>query len=106
MTPTTDAARQARLLLAQGLDRANAAALADIRSECVRVHLQAQPYPGEWRDTRPMLDPREHTPIQVDMAAATLQWACDVGLVHRHPLHTHLVCIPFSPTNPSPETPA
>lgn len=87
-------------LISQGLLLANAAVLSDIRRHCVRVDLPAAPYSGEWFDTRPMLDPREHRPQNVDMATTALQWANDTGLVHRHPLHAHLVCVPHCAPKP------
>lgn len=102
MTTTTDpagraAGKQSWRALMQDQRNKNAAALADIRELCVRVQLAAPPYPGHWYDTRPWLDPREHSPLVVDMAAMTLQWAADVGLVLTHPLHPHLVCVPVQP---------
>ena len=72
---------------------ANRCVLQDLRAYCCRVTLDAPPYPGTWMDTRPMLDTREHSPGHIDMAQAGLQYALDTGLVSRHPLHAHLVCI-------------
>ena len=46
-----------------------------------------------WRDTRPCLDEREHSPEVIDMWADTLRYADCRQLVQRHPQMPHLVHI-------------
>ncbi|MBK9363032.1 MAG: hypothetical protein IPM99_18960 [Rubrivivax sp.] len=44
-----------------------------------------------WRDTRPCLDEREHSPEVIDIWRDALRYADYRQLVERHPLHPHLV---------------
>lgn len=44
-----------------------------------------------WRDTRPMLDEREHSPQVIDMARQALYYADLRRLIARHPAHSYLV---------------
>jgi hypothetical protein len=60
---------------------ANRAALADIETGAVRVNRPG----GRWYDVRPMTDPREHCGPVLDMAAQTLAYAENAGLIQRHP---------------------
>lgn len=71
--------------------RADHAVISDITAACVALAQQ----PGQpcWYDTRPMTDPREHAPPQLDMAVQALQYARERGLVAQHPQHPHLVRI-------------
>jgi hypothetical protein len=68
------------------------AIVADIQTECARAAA-----PGEttcdWYDTRPMLDPREHAPQVLDMAARALALADAMRIITRHPGAPHLVRI-------------
>jgi hypothetical protein len=62
--------------------------VADVECYGVRVHL---PEPGRWYDTRPMLDPREHSGPVLDMHAELLQFGQDTGALVRHPSQPHLL---------------
>jgi hypothetical protein len=77
-------------LLQLALTIANRAAVADIESECATVHLDDG---HRWLDTRPMLDPNEHCNQAIDMAADTLAYAEESGLIRRHAQQRHLVRI-------------
>jgi hypothetical protein len=77
-------------LLQRGLAIGNQAVIETVECEAVRVQL---PEPGRWYDTRPMLDPREHAPQVIDMAAEALSYGETAGLLRRHTAHRHLVCI-------------
>ena len=44
-----------------------------------------------WYDTRPMLDPREHSGPAIDQAQEVLRYAHERGLISPHPEHAHLV---------------
>lgn len=66
---------------------AERAAEADIRSGTVAV-VTAE---VTWRDVRPMLDSHEHPPHEVDMAAATLDYALERGLIAYCPYDRNLV---------------
>ena len=46
-----------------------------------------------WRDTRPLLDPREHAPQVIDMTRQALYYADLRRLISRHPTKPHLVRI-------------
>lgn len=61
---------------------------AAVEEEAPRVQL---PEPGQWYDTRPMLDEREHAPQSVDLARQVLDYGLLSGLLHRHSQQTHLV---------------
>jgi hypothetical protein len=70
---------------------ANRAVVEDLETYAHEVKL-----PGEtttWHDTRPMLDPREHAPIAIDMAVEALAYAEQAELIVRHPAERHLVRI-------------
>lgn len=77
-------------LLRRGLAIGNRAVVETIECEGVHVYL---PEPGRWFDTRPMLDPREHAPEVIDMAAEAISYGEAAGLVRRHSAQRHLVCI-------------
>lgn len=91
--PAAQQAADYAQIVGSALALANDRVLTDIRSFAWRVQLEAPPCPGEWWDVRPMLDPREITPLAVDMATLALQYARQAGLVYQHPVHEHLVCI-------------
>jgi hypothetical protein len=61
---------------------------AAVEDEAPRVQL---PEPGQWHDTRPMLDEREHAPQSVDLARQVLDYGLLCGLLHRHTQQPHLV---------------
>lgn len=82
-------------LLRRFLDYANRCIVADIESECVRLQLSDQP--GTWHDTRPMVDPREHSPEVIDQSAEALSLAETTGLIVRHPVQRYLVRIVANP---------
>ena len=44
-----------------------------------------------WRDTRPMLDPREHCPQLLDINRAIINYGLAVGMLAAHPHTPHLV---------------
>lgn len=67
---------------------ANRNVIADVEENCPRVNLGDG---GTWRDTRPMVDPREHAPEVIDMASQALDYATGSGLLARHPAQTYLV---------------
>ena len=52
-----------------------------IESECYPVKLSGY----RWHDTRPMLDPREHSPEVLDLNTELLDLALTAGLIARHP---------------------
>ena len=87
--PATPADMQ---LLRRGLSIGNRAVIETIESEGVRVQL---PEPGRWYDTRPMLDPREHSHEVIDMAAEAISYGEAAGLVRRHSAQRHLLCIVY-----------
>ncbi len=68
---------------------ANRAVVSDIETYSAPVQLEGQ----RWYDTRPMLDPREHSPEALDMAVEALAYAEFSGLVQRHPQLRYLVQI-------------
>jgi hypothetical protein len=70
---------------------ANAAVVADIESNCVSVLSACGSI--RWYDTRPMLDPREHSPELVDMAHEAIEYGVKCRLLFRHPLDSWMVRI-------------
>lgn len=74
-------------LLKRGLAIGNKAVIDAIESECPAVDLCDQ----LWRDTRPMLDPREHSGMVIDEHAEIVSYAEQAGLVQRHSTERHLV---------------
>lgn len=84
------------LQIADAMEIANRAVLEDIESYAVKVTLEGQ----TWYDTRPMLDPREHAPEALDMAAQALRYAEKAGLMSRHRAERHLVRL--VPVHPEP----
>lgn len=50
-----------------------------------------------WKDTRPTLDPREHSPELIDMAGELIDYAVNAGLATRHPEHPHLLRLAMQP---------
>ena len=72
---------------------ADRAAVADIEGLPVD---HRSPDGRAWRDTRPCLDEREHSPAVIDMWADTLRYADYRQLVVRHPRMPHLVHVPHS----------
>ncbi len=87
--PTTAAALGEQIRLAHQL--ADAAAAIDIQCYALEVQVDGQ----WWWDTRPMVDPREHSPAHVDLATAALAYVRLRGLVSTHPQHQHLVRLTF-----------
>lgn len=77
-------------LLGMALAIANRAAICDIETECVATTDAAG---VRWYDTRPMLDPREHSGEIIDMAVEVLLFAAESGLIRRHAEHRYLVRI-------------
>jgi hypothetical protein len=75
-------------LLRRGMAIGNRAVVVAIESECPAVTLA--PF-QVWRDTRPMLDPREHSGMAIDEHAEILSYAEQAGLVQRHSTERHLV---------------
>ena len=67
---------------------ANRAVIADLEQHCPRVDMADG---CAWRDTRPMLDPREHAPEVLDMATQALDYAQACGLLVQHPQYGYLV---------------
>ena len=89
--PATAALAQADIeLLRRGLAIGNAAVISTLECEGVREHLAE---PGRWYDTRPMVDPREHDSPVIDMAAEAISYGEAAGLLRRHSVLRHLVCI-------------
>jgi hypothetical protein len=84
LTPMSPAAHAA---LAMRI--ASRAVICDIETEAVAVQIDGQ----RFYDVRPMLDPREHDSVCIDMAAEALSYALDAGLVEQHPATPHLVRI-------------
>jgi hypothetical protein len=74
-------------LLRRGLAIGNRAVVSAIECECPAVHLFDQ----VWRDTRPMLDPREYSGAATDEHAEIISYAEQAGLVQRHSTERHLV---------------
>jgi hypothetical protein len=72
---------------------ADEAAIADIETACPQGQARDDVYELRWRDTRPMLDPREAPNAVLDMAERTLMYAEWRGLIVRCPGHPHLVRI-------------
>ena len=66
---------------------------ADIQSECQRTAAPGEPNGRMWWDTRPMTDEREHANEVAAMAAYALALGEEMEILHRHPLHPHLVRI-------------
>lgn len=50
-----------------------------------------------WKDTRPTLDPREHSPELIDMVGELIDYAVSAGLATRHPQHPHLLRLALQP---------
>lgn len=84
---------QASELVRRGLLIADRAAVADIESEAVGVHLYTQ----RWYDVRPMLDMRERSAACSDMNREALDYALMRGLIVRHHADAHLVRITRMP---------
>jgi hypothetical protein len=74
---------------------ANDAVVADIESNCPALHSPCGRI--TWYDTRPMLDPREHSPELVDMAQEAIQYGVDSGLLVRHAEHPHWLRVAQAP---------
>lgn len=72
---------------------AERAVVCDIESECPTLTVDG----ADWRDTRPMLDPREHSPEVLDMAREALDYAEARLLISRHPYQPHLVRVIHRP---------
>lgn len=88
----TTVPRSTDMLLAL-VDVATGAITADIQSECQRTTAPGEPTGRLWWDTRPMVDEREHEPEVVAMATRALALGAEMQIIHRHPLHPHLVRI-------------
>lgn len=55
-----------------------------------------------WFDVRPLVDPRERSAHQIDIATEALELGTATGLLARHPEHQHLVrMLPRSAPVPS-----
>lgn len=76
-------------LVSQAFRLASRAVVSDIESECVQVQIGNH----RWWDTRPMLDPREHSPQVIDMATEALAFALEACIAERHRTEPHLVRI-------------
>lgn len=68
---------------------ANAAVISDIETGAQKIERDGR----IWWDTRPMTDPREHSPICVDMAQQAIDYALHSGLAHAHPVQTYLLLL-------------
>lgn len=44
-----------------------------------------------WFDVRPLIDPRERSSHQIDIATEAIELGAATGLLARHPEHPHLV---------------
>lgn len=64
------------------------AVITDIEGECPRVRDTSGVL---WYDTRPMLDPREHSPEIVDLHTGRLAYALAARVAERHESMPHLV---------------
>jgi hypothetical protein len=51
-----------------------------------------------WYDSRPMLDPREHSQEVIDMATLAIEHGLERGLLQRHPQQAHLLNVCKPPT--------
>lgn len=74
-------------LVRQAFAIANAAVVADIQSNAVRVTLQGMTF---W-DVRAMTDPHEHDGQVIDMAQQAIDYALAAGVAMQHPTQKHLV---------------
>lgn len=66
---------------------AAAAVVADLELFCAEVTLDGV----RWYDTRPMLDPREHSPECIDLGEKAVTLALGLHLADQHPQHTYLL---------------
>lgn len=80
-------------MLAAMVDVARGAITADIQTECRQIPAPGEPTGRLWWDTRPMVDEREHAPEIVEMATRAIALGAEMQILHRHPLHPHLVRI-------------
>lgn len=73
----------------QALERriAGASVINLVTSECVTQKVRGVIY----YDTRPMVDPREHSPANVDWHAEVLAYGLAVGILQRDTTDHHLV---------------
>lgn len=78
-----------RDLTAMAAKLAGEAVVADIQTGAVHTVIDGQ----TWWDTRPMLDPREHSPVVIDMATEAIQYALDAGIATRHPHRSYLLAL-------------
>ena len=76
-------------LMSAAVRIANQAVVADIQCNAVHTTQDGQ----VWWDTRPMLDPREHAPMALDMALLDLDYAVLAGVACRHADHPYLLRI-------------
>jgi len=85
LSPTAHAALAMRI--------AARAVITDIETEATAVRIEG----ALFYDVRPMLDPREHDSICIDMAGEAISYAIDAGLITSHPAAPHLVRITHRP---------
>lgn len=79
-------------LIGSAFQLANRAVTADIVSGSVPMQQDWPDRDGvRTYDTRPMIDPREHSPEVIDMSAEALRFADATGLIERHPERPYLV---------------
>lgn len=76
--------------VADGQD-ADAWAVQYLRTHALAVLTSADPAAPVWRDTRPMLDPRERSDIAIDVAELALEHAASRGLIAYHPADRFLI---------------
>jgi len=76
-------------LMSAAVRIANQAVVADIQCNAAHTKLDGQ----VWWDTRPMLDPREHAPQELDMALQALDYAVLAGVAYRHQDRPYLLRI-------------
>ena len=92
----TDHATRLGDMLRLGVAIADRAVVADIEALPVEPSAAGAIINGRlvaWRDTRAMLNPNEHAPAVLDMAAQALAYAEHRRLIARHPSTHHLVRI-------------
>lgn len=80
-------------MLAALVDVARGAITADIQTECTQTTAPGEPAGRLWWDTSAMVDEREHAPQICAMAIRALALGAEMEILHRHPLHPHLVRI-------------
>lgn len=69
--------------------RIDASVINELRAHTVAVFQSTSVH--AWRDTRPMLDPRERSPASIDISREALAYALQRGLAARHPADPDLI---------------